>query len=140
MTDSNVISLINPEQINPLQELLREGAHRMLATPIEAEIEAFIAQHQGIKAAIVRNGYLPTRSIQTGLGDIDVKVPKVRDRSGSGINLTVVWCSLTRSVLKILTMAYLSRPKDIYKQYRLQKTKLFHQPGNYLKTGVRSIS
>ncbi len=34
---------------------------------------------------MVRNGYLLERSIQTGLGDIDVKVPKVRDRSGSGI-------------------------------------------------------
>lgn len=35
--------------------------------------------------AVVRNGYLPERTIQTGLGDIPVKVPKVRDRGGNGI-------------------------------------------------------
>ena len=37
------------------------------------------------KAAVVRIGYLPERSILTDLGDIEVKVPKVRERSGSGI-------------------------------------------------------
>ncbi len=37
------------------------------------------------KQAVVRNGYLPERSIQTGLGEVPVKVPKVRDRSGGGI-------------------------------------------------------
>ena len=37
------------------------------------------------KRAVVRNGHLPERSIQTGLGEVPVKVPKVRDRSGGGI-------------------------------------------------------
>ncbi len=37
------------------------------------------------KQAIVRNGHLPEWTIQTGLGDIPVKVPKVRDRTGRGI-------------------------------------------------------
>ncbi|MEF3077276.1 transposase, partial [Methylobacter sp. Wu1] len=90
MTDSNVITLNKPEQNDPLQEVLREGARKLLAAAIEAEVAAFIAQHSALKtdadkAAVVRNGYLPERSIQTGLGDIAVKVPKVRDRSGSGI-------------------------------------------------------
>ena len=37
---------------------------------------------------MVRNGYLPECSIQTGIGGVDIKVPKVRDRSGSGIHFT----------------------------------------------------
>jgi putative transposase len=79
-----------PEQIDPLQELLRDGARKMLASAIESEVAAFVAKHNHLhsmdgKAAIVRNGYLPERPIQTGLGDIEVKVPKVRDRTGSGI-------------------------------------------------------
>ena len=37
------------------------------------------------KRAVVRNGYLPERMIQTGLGDIAIKVPKVRDRSAQGV-------------------------------------------------------
>ena len=37
------------------------------------------------RQAIVRNGHLPERQVQTGIGDVAVQVPKVRDRSGSGI-------------------------------------------------------
>ena len=36
----------------------------------------------------MRNGYLPERTIQTGIGDVEIKVPKVRDRTGSGIHFT----------------------------------------------------
>ncbi|CAA9891724.1 transposase [Candidatus Methylobacter favarea] len=51
MTNSNVITLNKPERNDPWQEVLREGARKLLA-------------------AVVRNGYLPERSIQIGLGDI----------------------------------------------------------------------
>lgn len=90
MPHSNVITLNKLEQIDPLQELLREGARKMLASAIEAEVAAFIEQHKDLhydegKTVIVRNGYLPQRPIQIGLGDIEVIAPKVRDRSGSGI-------------------------------------------------------
>src|SRR5690606_5053382 len=90
MTDDNILELNDPEQNDPLQAVLREGARKLLAAAIESEVAAFIKQHGGLeteegKAAVVRNGYLPERTIQTGLGDIAVKVPKVRDRSGSGI-------------------------------------------------------
>ncbi|PXV84281.1 Transposase, Mutator family [Nitrosomonas eutropha] len=82
MTDSNILKLNKPEQNDPLQEVLREGARRMLAAVIEAEVSTFIEQHATLKTGegqmiLARNGYLPARSIQTGLGDIAVKVPKV---------------------------------------------------------------
>jgi putative transposase len=53
----------------------------MLAVAIESGVEGFIDKNRSLKtandkAAIVRNGYLPERTIQTGLGDIAVKVPK----------------------------------------------------------------
>jgi putative transposase len=75
---------------DPLTELLRQGAQRLLAQAIEAEIAVLLAQYadrhdaQG-RQAVVRNGYLPEREVQTGLGAVRVKVPRVRDRSGSGI-------------------------------------------------------
>lgn len=34
---------------------------------------------------VVRNGYLPERTITTGVGEVEIQVPKVRDRSGSGV-------------------------------------------------------
>lgn len=61
----------------------------MLAAAFESEVANFIKQYGGLKtdegkSIIVRNGNLTERTIQTGLGEIEVKVPKVRDRSGSG--------------------------------------------------------
>ena len=63
----------------PLTEVLREGARKMLALAIEAEVEEFISQYhtlkdEGGRRAIVRNGYLPERDILTGLGSIPASV------------------------------------------------------------------
>jgi len=116
MTDSNVITLKKPEQNNPLQEVLREGARKLLATAIEAEVAAFVEQHSALqtdegKVAVVRNGYLPERPIQTGLGNIEVKVPKVRDRSGSGIkfnsSLVPPYLKRTQAIEEFLPWLYL---------------------------------
>lgn len=90
MKENNIIGLNKQAETDPLQAILKDGARTMLAAAIEAEVEEFINQHQSLqtpenKAAVVRNGYLPERTIQTGLGDIPVKVPKVRDRSGAKI-------------------------------------------------------
>ena len=116
MTNSNVIALNKPEQNDPLQELLKEGARKMLASAIEAEVAAFIKQHSPLitedgKAAVVRNGYLPKRPIQTGLGDLEVQVPKVRDRSGTGIKFNSVlvppYLKRTKTIEEFLPWLYL---------------------------------
>lgn len=61
MTDSNIFTLNKPEQNDPLPEVLREGARKMLATAIEAEVAAFIEQHSALQTdegeAAVKNGY-----------------------------------------------------------------------------------
>ena len=87
MKQNNVIDLKNPETFfdDPLTAILRKGARKLLATALEAEIEGFIARYAeqedeyGHKR-IVRNGYLPEREIQTGIGQVAVKAPRVRDR------------------------------------------------------------
>lgn len=90
MTDTNISQLHKPEPIDVLQQVLKQGAQQLLAKAIESEVQELLAAHHSTvtddgKAGVVRNGYLPGRTIQTGLGDIDVKVPKVRDRTGQGI-------------------------------------------------------
>mgnify|MGYP002398328376 CR=1 FL=1 len=114
MTDSNVLKLNTPD--HPLQEVPREGARKMLATAIEAEVAAFLKQHGSLKtdegkSVVVRNGYLPERAIQTGLGNIEVKVPKVRDHSGSGIkfnsSLIPPYLKRTRNIEEFLPWLYL---------------------------------
>jgi len=75
---------------DPLTAVLRQGAQRLLAQAIEMEVAMLLAQYadrhdgQG-RQAIVRNGYLPEREVQTGIGAVRVQVPRVRDRSGAGI-------------------------------------------------------
>jgi len=81
------------ESTDPLTELLRSGARDLIAQAVEAELALMLEQHREHRLpdgrqAVVRNGYLPERTIQTGIGDVEIKVPKVRDRSGSGINFT----------------------------------------------------
>lgn len=68
------------------QDLARKGAELMLRLALEAEIDEFINEHQSKRLAddrnrIVRNGYHRERSIQTGVGDVPVKVPRSRDRA-----------------------------------------------------------
>lgn len=67
----------------------------MLAAAIESEVTSFIHRHDSIKTdegqtAVVINGYLPERAIQTGLGDIEVKVPKYGIVQEPASNLTAV--------------------------------------------------
>jgi len=63
------------------------------------------------KQAVVRNGYLPERTIQTGLGDIPVKVPKVRDRTGKGIkfnsHLVPPYLKRTKNLEEFISWLYL---------------------------------
>lgn len=118
MKENNIV-VLNKQvalEIDPLQAVLKEGARKMLAAAIEAEIGAFIEQHSPLrtpdnKAAIVRNGYLPERTIQTGLGDIDVKVPKVRDRSGSKVKfnsqLVPPYLKRAKAIEELLPWLYL---------------------------------
>jgi putative transposase len=68
-----------------LTEILRDGARRLLAEAVEAEVAAWIDAHAPLKDGagrrqVVRDGYLPERTIQSGLGDVGVKQPRVHDR------------------------------------------------------------
>jgi putative transposase len=88
MSEDKIIPLKNPGVPAPvadaLTELRREGAQQMLAAAIEAEVAAFLERFKDEKTAdgcqrVVRNGHLPTRSIETGVGAVEVTVPRVRD-------------------------------------------------------------
>lgn len=73
-----------------LDDLVRRGARQVIQQVIEAELMQLLEQYENVKTlhgrrAVVRNGYLPEREVLTGAGPLAVKVPKVRDRSGSGV-------------------------------------------------------
>ncbi len=91
MSNNNVSELKNPGVANAvrdvLTEVLREGARTLLAQAIEVEVAEFLQRHRDQKdesgrARLVRNGHLPGRMIQTGIGVVPVTAPRVRDRAG----------------------------------------------------------
>lgn len=103
-----------------LTEVLREGAQKLLRQAVEAELEELLDTHQQERDVqgrqrVVRNGYLPARTIQTGIGDIAVRIPRVRDRGGvEGEDLVRFRSSLvppylrrSKSVEELLPLLYL---------------------------------
>ncbi len=92
MEEDSVVPLPRPGTSvidDPLLAVLREGARRMLMQAVEAEVEAFLAAHAGLadeqgRRRLVRNGHAPERQIQTGIGPLEVRRPKLRDRGIAG--------------------------------------------------------
>ena len=64
---------------------LRQGARKLLAQAVEAEVTDFLSAHADLttedgRQRLVRHGHLRERTIQTGIGPVDVQQPRVRDR------------------------------------------------------------
>src|SRR3954471_7583280 len=118
---TNVIRLRQPDEIDdPLTEVLRSGARRLLAQAVELEAEAFLSAMQDLRlpdgrARLVRHGHGPERGIQTGLGPVPVARVRVRDRGASGSEdrirftstLLPKWARRTRSLDALLPVLYL---------------------------------
>ena len=89
MHKDTTIPFTNPAYRDELSELVREGAQRIIRQAVEAELGTFLEEHAAARdtrgrRAVVRNGYLPSREILTGIGPVRVRVPRTRDRSGAG--------------------------------------------------------
>src|SRR4030042_19210 len=86
MVDFTTKDQVRPEEPRDvLQEILREGARRMLQEAIHQEVTEYLEKHRAAKdekghGLAVRNGYLPEREILTGLGPVKIKQPRVDDR------------------------------------------------------------
>jgi putative transposase len=89
VTDTNVFQLVQPGTFSDrLTEVLRDGARALLAQAIKTEVADFLAEHADKRTAdgrqrVVRHGHLPERPIMTGIGPVEVSVPRVRDRLGN---------------------------------------------------------
>ena len=116
MSDNNVTTLKQPDAINdPLTQLIKDGAKKLIAQALEAELQELLSQFSDQKIdgkqRVVRNGFLPEREVQTGIGPVEVKVPKVRDRAGQGVKfnsaLVPPYLKKTKSVEEFLPWLYL---------------------------------
>lgn len=139
--DTTILPFRQSESIaDPLTELAREGARRMLAEALKAEADAFVAsfadeQLEDGRQRIVRHGFGPERKIQTGIGALDVQRPKVRDRMASSdgaekirftSNILPKWARRSISLDALLPVLYLkgiSETLIVLRRNRLRRSK-----------------
>ena len=93
MDKDNVISFEKRELFeDPLTDLIRNGTRQLIAVAVKAEVNELMAKYDGQHTetshrAVVRSGYQPHRQIQTGIGSVTVKIPKVRSTSGAPVTI-----------------------------------------------------
>ena len=119
MEEDNLVDYRNPGVPLPvadaLTEVLRRGARELLQQAVEAEVLVVLEDFEALKdergrQRVVRNGYLPERKIQTGIGEVPVRAPRVRDRAGElkfSSSLLPPYLRRTRSVEELLPWLYL---------------------------------
>jgi transposase-like protein len=109
------------EMVAGLDELVREGARRMLAAALEAEVDAYVSGlvdevDEAGKRLVVRNGHAEPRYIVTGAGAVEVIAPRVNDRrvdEGTGqrrrfrSSIIPPWARKSPKVAEVLPLMYL---------------------------------
>jgi putative transposase len=118
--NTNIHRLGQPGEVDdPLTDVLRAGARRLLAQAIEMEADAFLSLMKDLKLSdgrdrLVRHGHGPERSIQTGIGPVAVSRVKIRDREPAAeqrIRFTSailpLWSRRTKSLDALLPVLYL---------------------------------
>src|SRR5256886_13540492 len=119
--DTGVVASRQPEASDdPLSELAGEGARRMLAQMLIAEADSFVAMWKDLKLPdgrdrVVRHGHGPHRTIQTGVGPVEVRRAKVRDRGDVDVeekirfssSILPKWARRTKSLDALLPVLYL---------------------------------
>jgi putative transposase len=121
-----MLSVVTPEQAHDelrvdLDAIVREGARRMLAAALEAEVDEYLAAHtaerdeQG-RRLVVRNGRARERQVTTAAGAVAVRAPRVNDRrvdptTGERARFRSVilppWCRKSPKVAEVLPLLYL---------------------------------
>jgi transposase-like protein len=109
------------EQSTTLDELVAEGARRMLAAALEAEVDAYVTalsdeRDEAGHRLVVRNGHAVARSLVTGAGPIEVRAPRVDDRrvdeaTGEKMrfrsSILPPWARKSPKVAEVLPLMYL---------------------------------
>ena len=104
-----------------IDEIVREGARRMLAEALQAEVDAYIAAHaaereENGRRLVVRNGYHQPREILTSAGAVEVTVPRVNDkrtdpdtgeRKRFSSAIVPPWARKTPKITEVLPLLYL---------------------------------
>ena len=104
-----------------IDEIVREGARRMLAEALQAEVDAYVAAFAGQRGEdgrrlVVRNGYHQSREVLTSAGAVKVTVPRVNDKRTDPVTgerkrfssaILPPWARKTPKITDVLPLLYL---------------------------------
>ncbi|MFJ8691282.1 IS256 family transposase [Micromonospora wenchangensis] len=104
--------------VSLLDDIVREGARRMLAATLEAEVDACLAELAGERGRrlVVRKGYAQPRRVMTGAGPVEVVAPRVNDKRSDPVTgqrkrfrsaILPPWCRKSPKVAEVLPLLYL---------------------------------
>src|SRR3954447_3931669 len=126
-----VLTVVNPDDSTPgtgpvssdgslIDEIVRDGARRMLAAALEAEVAAYVAGHLGEvddngRRLVVRNGHAQPRRVLTAAGAVEVAAPRVNDkrvdeageRRRFSSAILPAWCRKSPKISEVLPLLYL---------------------------------
>jgi transposase-like protein len=129
-----VLTVVNPDGSTPatasvaesvggslIDEIVRDGARRMLAAALEAEVAAYIAGHAGVldergRRLVVRNGHAQPRRVLTSAGAVEVTAPRVNDKRVDEVTgqrrrfssaILPAWCRKSPKINEVLPLLYL---------------------------------
>jgi transposase-like protein len=121
VADSEVTPAAPPQGVSLLDEIVRDGARRMLAAALEAEVAAYIDAHVGGvdehgRRLVVRNGHAMERQVLTSAGAVAVRAPRVNDKRVDDATgerrrfasaILPAWCRKSPKVTEVLPLLYL---------------------------------
>jgi transposase-like protein len=107
--------------VSLIDEIVRDGARRMLATALEAEVAAYIAAHcdqrdEHGRRLVVRNGHAVPRQVLTSAGAVEVCAPRVNDKRVDEVTgqrrrfssaILPAWCRKSPKITEVLPLLYL---------------------------------
>jgi putative transposase len=125
-----VLTVVTSEEPTPaaatsggslIDEIVRDGARRMLAAALEAEVAAYVAAHADLydergRRLVVRNGHARPRQVLTSSGAIGVTAPRVNDKRVDEVTgarrrfasvILPAWCRKSPKINEVLPLLYL---------------------------------
>jgi len=128
-----VLTVVNSEEPIPaaapaglvggslIDEIVRDGARRMLAAALEAEVAAYIAAQadqidERGRRLVVRNGHARPREVLTSAGAVEVVAPRVNDKRIDEVTgerrrfasvILPAWCRKSPKITEVLPLLYL---------------------------------
>jgi transposase-like protein len=121
VADTKATPAAAPPSVSLIDDIVRDGARRMLAAALEAEVAAYIDAHAGQlgedgRRLVVRNGHAVPRQVLTSSGAVEVRAPRVNDKRVDEITgerrrfasvILPAWCRKSPKITEVLPLLYL---------------------------------